>query len=135
MRKDKQPKIPNDPAVTYNAMALGIGKIQRLQKSFLNITVCTFGLFLFWFIIGKIGCGMIHHKTISLHEIKDFLDSTPEFSASLFSFLTTFLSLICLYTHNKIQHYASNFPLIKLFAKSSLKKAKSKSSKNVRKKS
>ena len=121
MRKDKQPETLNPQENAYKEIYWRMGKMKRLKKSFLNGIVCSFGLFLFWLLIGQ---------TISMT-----FNRQASSSISYFAFITMSLSLLSLYIQNKIQRYTSNFPLIKLFSKSSFKKAKSKSSKTVRRKS
>jgi hypothetical protein len=135
MRKDKQPEIPNDDGIPYKEIALQISKIQRHKKSLLNVAVCSLGLFLFWFLIGQICCTLFFHGTIPFDTAKGFLTSLPLSLITHFALINTSLSLIALYAHSKIHKHYSNFPLIKLFAKSSLKKVKSKSSKSMRRKS
>jgi hypothetical protein len=135
MRKDKQSEISADNGIHYNEPSTWANKFQRRKKSLLNVVVCSFGLFLFWLMIGGIGFAMLYHKTISFHETKEFFESDPKYFPSLFAFITTSLSVMVFYTYSKIRRYSSNFPLVKLFSKSSLKKTKLKSSKSMRKKS
>ena len=121
MRKDKQPETLNPQENAYKEIYWRMGKMKRLKKSFLNGIVCSFGLFLFWLLIGQTISMTFNHQASS--------------SISYFAFITMSLSLLSLYIQNKIRRYTSNFSLIKLFSKSSFKKAKSKSSKTVRRKS
>ncbi|NBT85694.1 MAG: hypothetical protein EBT45_04240 [Alphaproteobacteria bacterium] len=135
MRKDKQSEISTDDGIHYDEPSTWASKFQRRKKSLLNIAVCSFGLFLFWIMIGEIGFAMFYHKAISFHETKEFFEPDPKYLPSLFAFITTSLSVVVFYTYSKIRRYSSNFPLVKLFSKSSLKKTKLKSLKSMRKKS
>ncbi|MBY0281157.1 MAG: hypothetical protein K2W94_03265 [Alphaproteobacteria bacterium] len=135
MRKDKQPEIPTDNGIPYKEIALQIAKIRRHKKSLLNIAICSFGLFLFWFLIGQACCISFFHETVLFSTEKGFLMSPSLPIVTYFALITTSLTLIALFALNKIHKHYSDFPLIKLFAKSSLKKSKSKSSKSMRRKS
>lgn len=117
MRKDKQPEIPVYSGASYKETLFSINKLQCFKKSFLNAAACSICLFLFWFISGQVLWAKYLYKGF------------------LFAFLTTVMSLIAFYVHSKVRFYTSDFPLIRLFAKSSAKKSRSKLPKPVRKKS
>ncbi len=117
MRKDKQPEISVYEGASYKENHFYINKLQGFKKSLFNIVACSASLFLFWFIVGQ------------------FIWTKLPYKSFLFAFITMTVSLIAFYVQRKMDFYTSDFPLIKLFAKSSLKKPKTKSSKSVRKKS
>lgn len=117
MRKDKQPEIPTYNSTSSKETIFYISKLQVFKKSFLNAISCSICLFLFWFVIGQI--------VWSKHLYKGFV----------FACSTTILALLSFYIQSKVHFYNSNFSLIRLFARASVRKTKSKPPKSVRKKS
>lgn len=118
MRKDTQSEISKHQAICYGKSNTNIGKVGRFRKKFLSFSVCCSALFLTWFLMLQ----------ISSFFTNQFFSPQESF---LVAIVTTFLSCLFFYLKNKIQNYYSDFKLIKLFAKSSSRKRKSKSQKTA----